>query len=72
MSLHRPPPDRAGIAPAADAGLPTGHPPRQAAVPAQALLAAAVTVAGFSVGYFQAELAVAIDQLIVFCGVGLP
>jgi hypothetical protein len=46
--------------------------PRERARTAQALLVAAVTFAGFSVGYFDAELTVAIDQLIVFCGVRLP
>ena len=63
MSLHRAPPDRVES---------TARQPRERARTAQALLAAAVAFAGFSVGYFDTELAVAIDQLIIFCGVGLP
>jgi hypothetical protein len=63
MSLHRAPPERVD---------PMARKPRERARTARALLVAAVTFAGFSVGYFDAALTVAIDQLIVFCGVRLP
>jgi hypothetical protein len=61
--LRRPPPDRGHVS------LATKRRARAASRTAGALLAAAVTLAGFSLGYVETELAVALDRLMVFCGV---
>lgn len=64
MNLHPRLPDRGRVSPAA------GRQARTVPRTVEALLAAAVMLAGFSMGYFETELAVALDRLMVFCGIG--
>jgi len=63
MNLRRLRPDRVQ---------PAQHTPRPGARAAPGLLAAAVSFAALLMGYFEPDLAVAMDQLIALCGAGLP